>query len=37
MYEVHEFLSCLGLVEGAAEVTGGGDGILFLDATHRGA
>ena len=34
MYEVHEFLSCLGLVEGTAEVAGGSDGILFLDATH---
>ena len=24
----------LGLVEGTAEVTGSGDGVLFLDATH---
>ena len=34
MYEVHELLSCLSLVEGTTEVAGGGDGVLLLDASH---
>ena len=34
MYKVHEFLSRLGLVKGAAEVAGGGDGVLLLDTSH---
>ena len=34
MNEVHEFLTGLGLVKGTAEVAGGGDGVLLLDATH---
>ena len=34
MNKVHEFLTGLCLVEGSAEVAGGGDGVLFLDTTH---
>ena len=34
MYKVHELLSRLGLIEGTAEVTRGGDGVLLLNATH---
>ena len=33
-YEVHKLLARFGLVEGTAEVAGGGDGVLFLYATH---
>ena len=34
MYEVHEFLSCLCLFEGSAEVTCRSDGVLFLHTSH---
>ena len=34
MNQVHEFLACLGLIEGTAEVAGGGDAVLLLHTTH---
>ena len=34
VYEVHEFLAGLGLVERAGEVAGGGYGVLLLHAAH---
>ena len=32
--ELEELVACLGLVEGASEVAGGGDGTLLLDTAH---
>ena len=34
MYEVHKLLTSLGLIEGSAEVAGGGYAVLLLYATH---
>ena len=34
MNKVHEFLSRLGLIKGTAEIAGGGNGVLLLDASH---
>ena len=33
-YEVHKLLARFGLVEGTAEIAGGGDGVLFFHAAH---
>lgn len=32
--EIHEFLAGFRLVEGATEIAGGGDAVLFFHATH---
>lgn len=34
MNEIHEFLTGLGLLKGTTELTGCGDAVLFLNATH---
>ena len=34
MYQIHKFLSGLGLVECATELASGRDGVLFLNTTH---
>jgi hypothetical protein len=34
MYEVHKLLTGFGLIEGSAKVTGSGNAVLLLNATH---